>query len=781
LAQNKQINDTVINPYNAEVDKYNAKLPIAQATINSTKGDDYVAKRDALKQLGIAGIEDNFKTFYLTEKLEPWDPKVYGEAANPQYGEFDANYYKKTNPDLEQKYKEAVANDDVDIVNRYGEEGYYRWHYATQGKPAGLRGNAKEEMDGAARYAERKLTEQEMNDLRSERLGVDTATTDARLLSIPYIQEQFKKALDGDPYWKQMAKDNFLSIDTKKPEEFAALFRLSKRPEDKQVSFNYQLNTGYGISELEDVINQVVGEKAIVDVKRFGALTQNVLKDTIQEMKKAKAKEQALQMLGGFGTLGEITNINKTLADSLMNDTGIGGVLSFMGGIQTQKEDLEKSLQGITGVRNNITYNWQQWFDNTLKEKYNKEIELGSPSGEAEANIKIQADFAKTFIEKYLQPRFDQSRSMNEFVEYLDVRQEEQNPFQTQSLVDAVTSVAKMRSTQYLDKLNALNNSKRDFNPDFYFNPTGNKSREANYLAQSQEVNSDWENAKNGDKYWADQAYRFGIDLNNKADFARMHFQVKGQGKGYDASEDILTDDKIKAEIYENILPELKQKALESGTIFGQFITPEEFADSMLEGLDPADQKGWNEILEKYGLGDFQGSLADLKEYIMESLRTGSAQQIREQIKYLNERKQRPTQEKLGVTYIERPEDYKENQTTEGTELYKVFQSAGYQGSEDEFYEKMFPDVDRTEQQLLTKIKSGKGLEFIGFDTSDPFSSLGSIEGFFEEDQQPEKTDEEKSSSFFGLDYEDEEDTKYKSATGEKILSEFTSFFKGFS
>lgn len=773
---NDKINNEVYLPHNKAATEYNAKLPTAQAIVNSTRGDDYVAQRDALKQLGIAGIEDNFKTFYLTEKLEPWSTNL---GAKPQYGDFDPAYYKKQNPALAQKYTEAVANDDVDVINRYGENGYYLWHYTTQGKPAGQRGNAPEETEAATRYVENKLTDKDIEDVRRLQLGVDMATSDARLLSVPYIRDQFEKALNGDGYWQQMAKDNFLAIDTKKPEEFAALFRLSQRPEDKEVSFNYQLNTGYGVTELEDAVTQAVGEKATVDVKRFGALTQNVLKDTIEEMKRAKAKEQALQMLGGFGTLGEITNINKSLADSLMNDTGIGGMLSFMGGSNTKQESLEKALQGITGVQNNATYNWQQWFDNTLKEKYNKELELGSPSDTTAANIKIEAEFAKNFIEKYLQPRFDTSRSMNEFIEYLDVRQEEQNPFQTQDLVNAVTTVANLRSNEYLDQLKQI--SDRYFDPDFYFNPTGDKAREADYLTQSQDVNKDWEDAKSGDEYWAQQAYRFGIDVNNKADFARMHFQLKGQGQGYDAAEDILNAGKVSDEIYGKILPALNEEALKQGSIFGQFITPEEFADSVLEGVDPADEKGWNDVLKKYGLTDFKGSLDELKEYIKETLRTGSAQEIREQIKYLNEKRQRPTQEKLGLTYIERPEDYKDQQATSETELYKVFQSAGYQGSEDEFYETMFPDVDRTEQQLLTKAGGGKGLEFIDFDTSDPFASLGSIEGFFQEDQEPTQTDKEKSSSFFSLDYEDDEDTKYKSSTGEKILSDFTSFFKGFS
>jgi hypothetical protein len=60
-----------------------------------------------------------------------------------------------------------------------------------------------------------------------------------------------------------------------------------------------------------------------------------------------------------------------------------------------------------------------------------------------------------------------------------------------------------------------------------------------------------------------------------------MHFQVKGQGRGYDAADDILNATKVKDEIYNTILPALKEEALKQGTIFGQFIKPDEFADEM--------------------------------------------------------------------------------------------------------------------------------------------------------------------------------------------------------
>ena len=51
----------------------------------------------------------------------------------------------------------------------------------------------------------------------------------------------------------------------------------------------------------------------------------------MNELKKAKLKEQELDMLQQFGTFGEIIDINKTLTDSLLNDTGIGGLFAFHG------------------------------------------------------------------------------------------------------------------------------------------------------------------------------------------------------------------------------------------------------------------------------------------------------------------------------------------------------------------------------------------------------------------------------------------------------------------
>jgi hypothetical protein len=770
-------NATTNNSNQAKNDAYDKTVTLA----NNTQGGDYVSQRDTIRNMqGLDDqtkntLEDSYKAFYSTEKLQQWDSKL---GAKPPYGEFDSSYYKTQSPAAAQQWASAVANDDIDITQRYGEDGFYLQHYTTQGKPAGLRGNKAETTAAANEYLETPPTDADLQAVRTIQLGVDTDTQTERLLNIPAVASEWEKAKGGDSYWKEQAQEKFLDIN--KPDEFAALFRLSDRPEDQIIRLNYNANAGYGITELEDALGEAVGEKALVDVKRFGALAQDVLKQTIDEMKKAKAREQEISMFKGFGAFSEILDINKELSNSILGDSGVGGVLSFMGGNKAQ-ESLEKSLTGITGVNtNNTVYNWQKWFDETLKTKYDENLELGYTTEQAQEQVKIEAGFAKEFVDKYLIPRFDESRSMDEFVEYLDVRQSEQNPFQTQDVLNAAKLVADIRAQKYLDDVKATPG--RYFDSNFYFNPTGDKAREGAYADQASTVAADWEAAKNGDEYWKSQAYRFGVNIEDKDAFARMHFQVKGQGKGYDPADDILNASKVSDYIYTQILPALKEEALKSGTVFGQFITPEEFADEMLRGLDPNDKTTWDEVLKHYGMDDFKGTIDELKAYVEETLRTGSAQEIRENIKYLNEKGQKPTQEALGVTYIERPEDYKDEGIKGETELYRIFQSAGFKGTEDEFYNDFFPDMDRSEQVLLTKAGKDESLKTTGLDFTDPFASLGTIESFFDTDEPEKTTDkpEPKTNSYFRIAMgEDEDEPTTKSKSGSAILGEFTSMFKG--
>ena len=55
---------------------------------------------------------------------------------------------------------------------------------------------------------------------------------------------------------------------------------------------------------------------------------------------------------------------------------------------------------------------------------------LSLPGSDNE-EVKIEYDFANEFINEYLKPRFDYSKSMEEFVSYMDIQDDEQNIFQT--------------------------------------------------------------------------------------------------------------------------------------------------------------------------------------------------------------------------------------------------------------------------------------------------------------------------------------------------------------
>lgn len=921
-ATNAKLNQdaAALNKKNAETNAANlqlnnentAKNSLYQKTVSlagATKGGDYVAQRDQItaQELINAGmssadanavinsIKEQYKTFYKTEKLEIWDTKLGAQPPYADYlikeagvkpdavtGTFDPKYYKEQNPELAAAYAKAVAKDDLDIIERYGENNFYWQHYTNIGRAQGLRGNPEEATAQANSYIEKGPTDAEIQQIRDLQLGVDQDTITQRLLNITEVNNEWTKARQGDPYWSALAKEKYLDVEN--ADEFAVLFRLSERDQDKEVVLNYNINAGSGITELEQAINDAIGAKAEVDIKKFAALNQSILKETIEQMKRVKAEQEMLGFYKGFQGFNEIFNINETLANSILGDTGVGGILSFTSAGKAE-EDLLGALGNVTGMRSNVGYNWQQWFDQAIKEKYGIDYTLFEPLEEKkdiidaftseltkekvydiakgefneefltragfansqalvdflqkqgtegqtildvikgdpgdgarttlvpirsrlEADIKtldeqkdralaltytagdktqamnIEAQFARDYIDEYLMPRFNTARSMDEFVEYLDVRQEEKNPFQTQDSYDAVKLLGQQYTQKYLDNIKL--EGPRAFDPNFYFDPVTDSYNKERYEKQKNTVAEDWEKAKAGDKYWAAQAYRFGIDINNKAAFARMHFEVKGQGLGFDPAEDIVNAGKVKDFIYDTVLPVLKEESLKGDPVFGQFITPEEFADELLRGLDPADTPDeWKEVLQRYGLQDFAGNIQELKEYIIETLRTGSAQQIREEIKYLNEKRQKPTQEILGVTYIQRPEDYKDELAKPTTQLYAIFQKAGFQGTEDEFYNDFFPDLDRSEQITLTKAGRDERLEAYGLDLSDPFASLGTIESFFpdyqaEADKEAkEQSPAEKFTSYFKIGIDDEEEEDYKSDAGQKFLGEFTSMFKG--
>jgi len=820
-----EVDDKALNEANTKINEAYDKVvdgtPASPAIVTSTKGQDYIAQRKLIRNLGIdaktiADIEANFKDFYKTEKVTPFDvTKIIKPASPDGLKGLEVEYYKTQAPAAAATWNEAVKNDDLDTIARYGsEKDYFNWHYSTQGKQNGIRA-----------YKE----------------DPTTKTTD------------YKEAL----------------LDSEKQE----LRDIADEGKAPSASF-------------DALLTKILGTKEKEDVKKYGALVQNVLKDTVDELNKMKAKEQEWDLYRGLEGFSELADFNKTLTDSMIGDIGVGGFLPLTGGKSKEEltEGLGQQLGSITGLQSNVTYNWQKWFDDTLSNKYGidykefdatedtldvinaaiktkpddiydktnnkfkdtfikeagfktseelfKFLEAQKESGSSllsdlqnsgtdkttletmkgtlqekvktlETNkdrnlnltftsgssipeeVEIDSGFARDFIDKYLKPRFDYSKSMSEFIDYMNVDEKNKNPFQTTDRLETVKTYTRAVA-KGLDK----NLDARDvqFNPDFYFDPKDPYTtdlKQENYKQQKIIIEQDWTIAKEkpdtliNEKVpalgtWAQNAELYKINLGDKGEFARLHYQIIGKDANLDANLDPGSTLKADLEAPVNI------KAQSLGTVFGDFITPEGFADLLLKDIDPFKNKPqYQELLKKFNLSEDAG-LEDLKDTIIDVIKTDTAAEIRNKIKTLQEEDETPTQRELGVSYIERSEDA--DTTTEKTELYNTFKSVGYKGTEKEFYTDYMPDADPSDVKLLSDVTKGKMPELdINFlKSKDPFEMLSKITDI--DSPPPKISTKTKTNSYFKIgtddDEDEEDDNETSSIDADSFLGDYTSFFK---
>lgn len=756
----------------------------------------------------------------------------------------------------------AVPDLDIVARYGSNQDVYLHWYYTTQGKPAGERGNRprtafsgstfenakqwataqanrdsswyqglsaadKQKVEKGELYSPEvnewynKLSAEDQTKFNTGTLAAPTQETDLKgvkglnvgFTEIPLTDAEYQQYRDktlglADRFdtfeqWKAVQTPEFLDAwykslpsDQKEAYEDGTLGvpTLDNIPD----RLRSQAVMDKGTTFLEGALSPVLGEKEKEQQKMFASMTSDTLKQAAKKLQEQKAKEQQFDFYRGLPGIDEIASLNESLTNSLLGDTGVGGILSIMGDSTEYKESLEKQFESLTGVpsRNNAIYNWQKWFDDELVKRYETGIEVVDPLN-PDITYKADVEFAKDYIDRYLKPRFDNSKSMSEFISYMDIKQNEQNVFQTQSALDSLRTIADVRAQAYLDGIRG--SAPLNFDSEFYYNPQGNFKEEENeyttYQKQRDEVTKDWETAKTKGntelvpgttRTWAQWAYDFGLDLNNKDQFARLHYEILGRNKGFDPAKDLITQKDAEEYIDSKIIPAVVDEKLKIGDItFLNFVTPEEYADKLLEGISPENQREeWDKLLEKLGLSNKDLGVEEVKQYIIESFRTGAAQQIRESIKYLNEKKITPSQKELGVEYIERPEDAKPTTDPEETSLYKIFKQAGFAGNEEDFYNDFMTDVDRSEMELLTQ--AGKGFKesvfFSGLSSGDPFEAVVSLEGLFDQAESSTDTDKEESApSYFKLFGDDKEDEDYKSKSGQKILGEFTSLFKGFT
>jgi hypothetical protein len=714
---------------------------------NNSNGGNYKDLMNQVNNLGDnvvkqnffnAGSKDSVDGFYIKNKLKVWDGSKYG--AQPPVGGFDAEYYRGIDSSVQNDWNAAKNNrvagysvPDLDITLRYNNIDTFaqlKYTNAVRNNP-NVRGNPV---------------------VKSESEDYTETLTDAD---------------------RQRIRDNILG--------------LTDKTDSGNLTINWENDAG--VIEADSLLESQVGasfdKKELEQQGRFQALATDALRTAANELRKQRAKEAELSIYKGLPGFNEIYSANASLANSILGDSGLGGMLALSGqDTDAIGESLEKQLEGITGISNNSSiYNWQKWFDESLTKRYEEMDEIkGFTDADKDKIYQIEQEFKDKFINEYLKPRFDESKSMSEFISYIDTvdKESEQNIFQTQTALNSLRDFANLRAREYYTQ-NLQDADSVGFDSNFYFDPFGTasnankvKDNEEIYLKQKDDVGKSWENAKknpNGrppdSQYtWKQWAYYYGYDLNNKDDFARLHYAVVGKGKGFDPAENVVTDQEVKDYINTSLLPALADEKLDIGdTSFLAFVTPAEFAESVLEGIDPLENKEeWKKVLEAYGFED-DATLEEVKKYIEDAVRTGQAKDIRESLKYLNEKKKKPTQERLGVDYIEREEDDKDLASDEETAFFKIFKDAGYGGTQEEFFDQFMPDVDRGELISLGKAATG---DFRLKDTvsDDPFDGSGS------------STSEDKNDSYFSLFDDKEDDSDYATDTGRSIINEYASFFK---
>ena len=775
---------------------------------NRSSGGNYTAVMSKINSLDGVG-KNHFITkdrgsvdsYYKTQVIKkPWDPST--QAIAPPTGGFDATYYLSNNATITEQWNTAKNNTiagysipDLDITGRYTNLDLY----------------------ANADYSQR---------VKSE----PTLRANA-VINIDTYSEAYEDLPDAI---KATYRDDLLGLTS------------------KGASGNLSIDWTDGGSVLEDQVNLNFSGRELLEQDKFGTLTQDSLKFAADELKKQQQANQNLDLYKNIPGFNEIYSANETLANSILGDSGIGGYLAMLGkDTEAIQENLEDQFSGVTGISssNSTIFNWEKWYEDKLVKRYEDmenvtvefeatllDIDRSTESGKKAFQIQLERmginpfnnqgnliskknalkqleenNFQRTyeideafrtnFIDKYLKPRFDTSRSIDEFISYMDVQENEQNIFQTQSALDSLKTSA---SNQAKLKLDQIKSESGAFDYEFYFKPIKeeygkNSAKEAVYDRQARLVQEDWDKAKangnsrprgqkadtQGTNYtWNQWAYFYGADLNDPNSFAKLHYQVIGAAEGFDPADDILTKEDVDSYIFDTVLPALDEAKLDLGSAtFMDFVTPEQFADEMLRGVDPLEnEEDWKKILETYGL-DENAAIDEVRGYIIEAVRTGAAKDIREGIKYLNEKRKKPTQEKLGISYIEREEDEKVIEDENASELYKTFQNAGYSGSEDEFFDTFMPDADRADISFIQRGLSGD-FDLKDISSEDPFETLANVGSFLGDEGgnifgETEKTKEDKDeeSNYFSL-FDDDEDEDYASETGRSIIDGYTDFFK---
>lgn len=417
--------------------------------------------------------------------------------------------------------------------------------------------------------------------------------------------------------------------------------------------------------------------------------------------------------------------------------------------------------------------------------------------------VDIDSQFARDFINDYLRPRFNASKSINEFINFINVEDDLQNPFQTQSSQDALNNLGTQRNQEFIEGLKPVDET---FNAKFFENPffdrpvEEQKAADASRYERKLEFQKDFfakelARAQQGDPKYINALLNRGVAVEpsltsdgslvysiDKGGFARTLFDITRGGIDIDGNKIELDGAPVTFAAFDNpvdpdrvqrfqnfeLIPSLIEQVERDGTaVFGDFISPDEFAEGILDqqGVGPNTQVGRN-----LALAGAEGELDDVKNALTGIIGGAETVDLRERIKALADAGEEITQKTLGVDYIERETD-KVGSGRPGAGLFGIFQQAGFNGTEKEFYETFFPG--QTKEQV--KAEFGDFDIVSGLNTSSPQAALSSIGSFLDTPPAPPSPD---SFSEFGNSSNSRISTP-RSRSGQSFLDDFTSDLGG--
>jgi hypothetical protein len=487
-----------------------------------------------------------------------------------------------------------------------------------------------------------------------------------------------KKGVSLSQYIAQENKDVYKEI-----EKTVSTSRLKLNPDQESV------NQAQAIveSSVKDALQQRLAlsqseqaaQKTKIDALRLDAFREAKRVLDVQEQKEARNEEI-------FGTMND-------MFDSISKELGV-------------KEGFFKP----PGFQSNINFNWQNWFETELRNRYsvdsNKNV-IGNLIGTGEEEARLGAQF----IQDFLQRRFDASKSLSEFVDYIDPSSF--NPVLEERTDSAMQKLNKQGFEELTgdieDKNSVLGNfwtnmqslwqKGRTFDVNYYLNQSlgkvNNKDLTVNQLQRNMSLINDVALQKNTlyldpseiknlklvgidttsdqalqtqiDLYqnWFYKAYENGVDISNPTQFAKLHYDSYIKNSTDPAlsiqpgtqllinNPNLLTESETK-QINEQVkfLTEEADKYFED-IQFGKFKTPEEYLSEMLKKSGIIDTEN-GDLFKDAGLTDV------VRQYIDQfsgAISNYAGEVIRDQIRNILDTGKMPNQKELGIDYIQRTKD----------------------------------------------------------------------------------------------------------------------------